>query len=181
MDGRESSNVRTGLEFTMFKSMKFVASGSVLLLSAACSGTTPTSPSLSGASPAGGTQAHAEVSVVGVTRREGRMHAMVRNSGTEINIGLATYKRIYTDRALTSDNLALFSDVNVIAQQGETRELIADAPPCGPFLFVVYHTRSSAGQLPGRPGVGSAPNIAQAHVVSSGTDEWNRWPECVTR
>jgi hypothetical protein len=91
---------------------------------------------------------------------------------------LAVYKRIQTSLPLAQSNLALYSDANVLVRAGETVELRAAAVPCGPFQYVVYHTRSSAGS-PALEGPPSGYTLAADHVLTTGQDEWDRWAQCL--
>lgn len=155
--------------------------GFLLVFAVACSGASPVAPS-STISPSTVSQQVDAVSLSfdGVSRRGATVHVTVRNSGGDVRVGLATYKRIQTTLPLAPSNLALYSDTNVLVRTGETRELVADSVPCGPFQVVVYHTRSSAG-TPATKGAPSGYDLAVEHVLSSTTDQWNQWEGCVIR
>ena len=157
----------------MFRTMVFVAA----CFTIACSGQSPVSPS----SAPSATEQHAsgaKLSVLSMARRGDTVFLTVRNSGDSIRVGLAVFKRVQTTQPLALSNLALYSDANVLVGAGETKELAAAAVPCGPFRFMAYHTRSSAGE-PALKGAPSKYDLASEHVLSEGQDEWNRWAECV--
>lgn len=151
----------------------------------ACSGQSPTAPgsatSTETAAPISSNTCAVNVAVLELQRREGKMHLTVRNDNVcKIFVGLATYKRIYTDRPANADNLLLYGDSNISLGSGETRSLVTDAVPCGPFRFVAYHSRSTAGNVATK-GIPSAFDMTPQFTLREGEAEWNQFAGCVIR